>query len=116
MAIAQWRTNHLEEVEFQKEKIRQYLDIIETLPANCHQVERMRNEIMLFEKLHELDKISPDVFLDSDDGQMQFVLIGRMGKNTQKHFEKEGKLKIIEQDGELTAGETTSDDIEGSRA
>jgi hypothetical protein len=98
-AIEEWRTNHAEEIELQKEKIRRYLDIIDTLPPDCSRVKQMREQVAMFKELHELDKISPSLF-GSDDGEARFIVTGRIGKNMLEIFAQSKKVNVIEQNGE----------------
>ena len=110
-AVKIWQRDNMEEVELQKEWLRHRIDEADRLPPNCERVSQIRFMLELFDRLNLLNKLSPAMYSPDDSGEMQFILIGRMGKNTQKHFEEKGELKIIEQNAVTT--DTTEDGSEG---
>ena len=107
-AIAKWRTDHGEEVELQKEKIRRWADEIETLPPACSRVQQIKNTIELYEKLNGLEKLSPNLF-DMEGGETRFIVTGRIGKNMLEIFAQHKKVNLIEQDGNDNNGGGDSD-------
>jgi len=108
-AIAKWQTDHAEDIELQKEKTRRWIDEMEILPPECRRVRQIKNTMVMISYLNALERNWPSAALGKGGDETQFKLVGRIGKNTQKHFETHGGLDVIEQDGD-TINTTESND------